>query len=141
MITMHRYHMIHIIHTAPDIGKQGITHDELRSLIKSIGRKTSPNRNMAFEQVEKDLPFLSSTALRLIFLATLLLLWGTSVATYRLFFSPLSKFPGPKLAAITGWVETYHDVFRGGQLIFKLGEWHEKYGSSSYVIPCQLDIR
>jgi hypothetical protein len=109
--------------------------------VKSIGRKTSPNRNMAFEQVEESLRFLSSTALRLILLATLLLLWGTSLAIYRLFFSPLSKFPGPKLAAVTGWVETYHDVFRGGQLIFKLGEWHELYGSSSDVIFCQLGIR
>jgi hypothetical protein len=133
---MHRSHMIDVLHMAPDIGKEGITHDELRSLVKSIGRKTSHNRNMAFEQVGESLRSLSSTALRLVLLATLLLLWGTSLAIYRLFFSPLSKFPGPKLAAVTGWVETYHDVFRGGQLIFKLGEWHEKYGSSSDVIPC-----
>jgi hypothetical protein len=55
-------------------------------------------------------------------------LWSTAICIYRLYFSPLAKFPGDKLAAVTGWVETYHDVFRGGQLIFKLAEWHAKYG-------------
>ena len=109
--------------------------------MKSIGRKTLPDRNMAFEQLEEFWRSLSSTTLRLILPATLLLLWGTLLAIYRLFFSPLTKFPGPKLAAVTGWVETYHDVFRGGQLIFKLGEWHERYGSSSDQILCQLGIR
>ena len=47
---------------------------------------------------------------------------------YRLYFHPLSQFPGDRLAAATGWVETYHDVFRGGQFIFKVEEWHTKYG-------------
>ncbi|KAF1993035.1 cytochrome P450 [Amniculicola lignicola CBS 123094] len=95
---------------------------------------------MAFEQVEESPRSLSSTALRFILLATLLLLWGTSLAIYRLFFSPLSKFPGPKLAAVTGWVETYHDVFRGGQLIFKLGEWHEEYGPIVRINPWEVHI-
>ncbi|KAI4710113.1 hypothetical protein J4E89_005345 [Alternaria sp. Ai002NY15] len=95
---------------------------------------------MAFKQLEEFQWSLSSTTLRLILLAALLLLWGTSLAIYRLFFSPLSKFPGPKLAAVTGWVETYHDVFRGGQLIFKLGEWHERYGPIVRLNPWEVHI-
>lgn len=47
---------------------------------------------------------------------------------YRLFFSPLSKFPGPKLAAATFWYEFYYDAVLKGRYVFKIGELHEKYG-------------
>lgn len=47
---------------------------------------------------------------------------------YRLFFHPLSKFPGPKLTAATGLVETYHDVIRGGKFLWEIEKMHEKYG-------------
>lgn len=57
-----------------------------------------------------------------------LLLWSAGLCVYRLYLSPLAKFPGDRLAAISGWVETYYDVFQGGQLIFKLADWHAKYG-------------
>ena len=61
--------------------------------------------------------------------AIIYLFWAMIICVYRLYFHPMAKFPGPKLAAITGWVETYYDVFRGGQFIFKIEEWHKKYGS------------
>ena len=51
-----------------------------------------------------------------------------NVALYRLYFSPLAKFPGPKLAALTFWVEFYHDVIQRGQYTFKIVKMHEKYG-------------
>lgn len=47
---------------------------------------------------------------------------------YRLWFSPLAKFPGPKIAAATLWYETYHDAFRWGQYTFEIAKMHEKYG-------------
>lgn len=47
---------------------------------------------------------------------------------YRLFFHPLSKFPGPKLTAATGLVEIYHDVIRGGKFLWEIEKMHEKYG-------------
>lgn len=47
---------------------------------------------------------------------------------YRLYFHPLAKFPGPKIAALTGWYECYHDLFRHGMLIWKLQELHDIYG-------------
>ncbi|KAK6082381.1 cytochrome P450 [Seiridium cupressi] len=70
----------------------------------------------------------------------IILLWMIGLCVYRLYFSPLAKFPGDKLAAVTGWVETYHDVFRGGQLIFKLEEWHAKYGPIVRINPWEVHI-
>jgi hypothetical protein len=49
-------------------------------------------------------------------------------AIYRLYFHPLAKFPGPKIAALTGWYEAYHDMYRRGMFIWKVQEMHEKYG-------------
>jgi hypothetical protein len=59
-------------------------------------------------------------------LAYLLYLCG--LAFYRLYLSPIAKFPGPKLAALTLWYEFYHDVVRGGQYVFKINELHDQYG-------------
>lgn len=50
---------------------------------------------------------------------------------YRLYFHPLARFPGPKLASITYWYEFYYDIIRRGQYTFKLRELHEKYGQFS----------
>ena len=48
---------------------------------------------------------------------------------YRLYFHPLSGFPGPKAAALTRWYEFYHDVIKPGQFIWKIESLHEKYGT------------
>ena len=67
-------------------------------------------------------------------IATLLLgasfIYTCVLITYRLYFSPLSKFPGSKLAAATGWYETFFQLVKGGggQFTFQIGKWHEKYG-------------
>ena len=52
-----------------------------------------------------------------------------TVAVYRLYLSPLAKFPGPKLAALTYGVEFYHDVLRRGQYTFEILKMHEMYGT------------
>ena len=60
---------------------------------------------------------------------TLLLLWVIGKIVYRLFFHPLAGFPGPKLAALTGLVEFYHDGIRGGQYTFEIAHMHKTYGT------------
>ena len=47
---------------------------------------------------------------------------------YSVWFGPLAKFPGPKLAAATLWYECYYDVVLGGQYTFKIKELHKQYG-------------
>lgn len=56
--------------------------------------------------------------------------WALALGTYRLFFHPLRNVPGPKLAAMTMWVETYYECFYspGGQFMWKYRQWHEQYG-------------
>jgi len=53
-------------------------------------------------------------------------------SVYRLFFSPLAKFPGPKLAALTSLYEGYYDCLKdgGGRYWAEITRMHEEYGSS-----------
>ena len=59
------------------------------------------------------------------------ILYASTTAVYRLFFSPLAAFPGPKMAAATGWYEFYFDVVKRGQYIYEIEKMHHKYGNSS----------
>ncbi len=49
-------------------------------------------------------------------------------AVYRLYLSPLAKFPGRKLAALTLWYEFYHDYYRRGRYTWEIADMHAKYG-------------
>ena len=55
-------------------------------------------------------------------------LYLAGLAVYRLYFSPIAKFPGPKLAALTLWYEFYFDVIKQGQYTWEIGRMHDKYG-------------
>jgi hypothetical protein len=59
-------------------------------------------------------------------------LYYVSLGFYRLYLSPLAKFPGPRLAALTYWVEIYHDVFRRGQYTFEIVKMHQRYGKCCF---------
>lgn len=59
-------------------------------------------------------------------LATLYTLYGL---IYRLHFSPLAKFPGPKLAAATRWYEFYYDVVKRNRFSWQIQKMHDQYGN------------
>jgi hypothetical protein len=50
----------------------------------------------------------------------------------RWWFHPLSKFPGPRFAALTLWWQFYYDIFLdgGGKLLTQLERLHKRYGTS-----------
>ena len=54
--------------------------------------------------------------------------YGLCLAIFRLYFSPLSKFPGPKLAAISLWYEFYFDIVKEGKYIWEIERMHKVYG-------------
>ncbi|KAI1116506.1 cytochrome P450 [Nemania sp. NC0429] len=70
------------------------------------------------------------------------ILYSVAVVVYRLYFHPLAKFPGPKLAAATGWYETYHELKGpGGQFMYQLDKLHEEYGPVVRLSPHEVHIR
>jgi hypothetical protein len=76
----------------------------------------------------------------LVLLLTSLLLWALCVPIYRLFFSPIAAIPGPKLAAITQWYETYYNVYLGGKFTLHLEKLHAKYGPIVRINPWEVHI-
>ncbi|CAK7235054.1 hypothetical protein SBRCBS47491_009159 [Sporothrix bragantina] len=79
------------------------------------------------------LPFLTvSSALQALALYVLYLA-GRSV--YRLYFHPLAKVPGPRLAALTTWYCAYYDVYLGGQYLWAIRDMHAQYGPVVRIMP------
>lgn len=60
--------------------------------------------------------------------AAIWLVYLIGLAIYRLYISPIAKFPGPKLAALTLWYEFYYEVTLKGQFSFHIQDLHKKYG-------------
>ena len=57
-----------------------------------------------------------------------LLSWLAYIALWRLHYSPIAKFPGPKLVALTQGYELWYDIVKGGKYVFKIRELHTRYG-------------
>ena len=66
----------------------------------------------------------------------LFLVYAIVVVLYRLFFHPLAKFPGPKLAAASSLYEFYLNAVKDGTATHKRKEWHEKYGERFMKNTC-----
>jgi len=57
----------------------------------------------------------------------------TAIALNRLYISPIAKFPGPKLAALSKWYEFYYDVVLRGKFSGHKTELHEIYGEMAHL--------
>lgn len=77
----------------------------------------------------------------LLLLVYILLAYKGTKVIYRLYFSPLAGFPGPRLAAATSLYEFYFDVLKGGQFMFELDRLHDKYGPVLRINPHEIHIR
>ncbi|KAI0399986.1 cytochrome P450 monooxygenase-like protein [Xylaria palmicola] len=70
-------------------------------------------------------------------LCTTCLYW-VARCIYRLYFHPLAKFPGPRLAAVSDlW---YVKTYTGGRTPFVMLETHRKYGDVVRVAPNELSF-
>lgn len=61
------------------------------------------------------------------------LAYGLVMAFYRLHVHPLSKYPGPWLAAVTGLYEIYFTAWGVGSFEDEIDRMHQKYGKRSYI--------
>ncbi|KAJ5182693.1 hypothetical protein N7492_000309 [Penicillium capsulatum] len=78
---------------------------------------------------------------RLVLFGVAGVLWIVVKTIYRLYFHPLSKFPGPKLAAATSTYEAYFNIIKGGMFIWELQRLHDVYGPIIRIGPSELHIR
>ena len=65
------------------------------------------------------------------------LVWYASRLVYNVYFHPLSKFPGPRLAGASRWYEGFFDnlVGDGGQYMYEIDRIHQKYGFFAPALP------
>ena len=63
----------------------------------------------------------------MLILGTVFLVYSTCLVVYRLYFSPLAHFPGPKLVAATAWYETFVDI-TSNKFHEILLDMHKKHG-------------
>ncbi|KAI9675995.1 MAG: hypothetical protein M1817_000738 [Caeruleum heppii] len=95
---------------------------------------------MGFSQNIPAPPGLPATHPLLGWFSVFIVLYPLVLVIYRLYFSPIAHFPGSKLAAATGWYETWFDVFQGGQFTFQVERWHEQYGPIIRINPWEIHI-
>ncbi|KAK1710367.1 cytochrome P450 [Colletotrichum lupini] len=96
---------------------------------------------MAIQTVLSGLTTLALTPTRLAALLSLLwLLYALQLGVRRLYFSPVSHVPGPRLAALTQLYEFYYDIVLGGQYTFKIIELHRRYGPVVRISPWEVHV-
>lgn len=70
-----------------------------------------------------------------------LALW-VARAIYRVYFHPLSGYPGPKLAAVSSsWFEWFWNYYHNGHMIFEIERLHQKNGEKDLLSYIPRKIR
>ncbi|OJJ96495.1 hypothetical protein ASPACDRAFT_54396 [Aspergillus aculeatus ATCC 16872] len=69
------------------------------------------------------------------------LVYAAALIFYRLYLSPLARFPGPRLAAATGLYEVYYQLIKGGIFTWQINRLHDQYGPIIRIKPDELHIR
>ncbi|RAL08873.1 cytochrome P450 [Aspergillus homomorphus CBS 101889] len=69
-----------------------------------------------------------------------LLAYAVLRTLYRLYWHPLSRVPGPKLAAISSLYEFYYQCIQHGRYHFQLVKMHKQYGPIVRVGPNEVHI-
>lgn len=75
----------------------------------------------------RTMPLIYAISATVVAAAALYTLYGV---IYRLYLSPVARFPGSRLAALTLWYEIYYDVVRRGSYVWKIQRMHEIYVTS-----------
>lgn len=73
------------------------------------------------------------------FLLGSVLAYGLVTLIYRLHAHPLSRFPGPRLAAVTGLYELYFSAWGASSFDDEIERMHQEYGSPPYAPPRRKD--
>ncbi|KAI9708134.1 MAG: hypothetical protein M1812_008121 [Candelaria pacifica] len=73
-------------------------------------------------------------------LAAFFTIYAVGLAIYRLYFSPLAKFPGRRLAVLTLWYEFFYQVVKGGKYIWEVEKMHQEYGPIVRINPHELHV-
>ncbi|KAF8974372.1 cytochrome P450 [Flammula alnicola] len=69
---------------------------------------------------------------------TILIFYGFLVTARRLFFHPLSEFPGPRMAAITSFYRTYYEIAKCGDFLQQIHRLHAVHGPVVRIGPNEL---
>ncbi|KAJ5724523.1 hypothetical protein N7493_006251 [Penicillium malachiteum] len=67
--------------------------------------------------------------------------YGLVMAIYRLHIHPLSKFPGPWLASVTGLYEMYFTAWGTESFEDKIDRMHQKYGTVVRITPDEIHVQ
>ncbi|KIM46010.1 hypothetical protein M413DRAFT_300447 [Hebeloma cylindrosporum] len=78
------------------------------------------------------------TQTTLLFIFIIINLCNVLIIIRRVFFHPLSAFPGPRLAAATTFYKIYFEVIKGGELLGRIHQLHILYGPVIRIGPNEL---